>query len=116
MTEGAKKIFGAEALKPEQVLDQPNNKAVVVGGAVESIIFFPIKTGKNKGKEMAKIVLTNEGNKCEIVVFPKTIESSDKGTGKIRKIKEFTPLIVKGKVNHWNGNVSVIFDECWILI
>lgn len=116
MTEGSKKIFGSEALKPEQVLDQPNNKAVVVGGAVESIIFFPIKTGKNKGKEMAKIVLTNEGNKCEIVVFPKTIESSDKGTGKIRKIKEFTPLIVKGKVNHWNGNVSVIFDECWILV
>jgi DNA-directed DNA polymerase III PolC len=116
MTEGAKKIFGSEAMKPEQILDQPNNKAVVVGGAVESIIFFPIKSGKNKGKEMAKIVLANEGNKCEIVVFPKTIESSDKGTGKIRKIKEFTPLIVKGKVNHWNGNVSVIFDECWILV
>lgn len=116
MTEGAKKVFGTEALKPEQVLEQPNNKPVVVGGAVESIIFFPIKTGKNKGKEMAKIVLTNEGNKCEIVVFPKTIEASDKGTGKIRKIAEFTPLIVKGKVNHWNGNVSVIFDECWILV
>lgn len=115
MTEGAKKVFGSEAIRPQDVADLPNNKVVVVGGAVESILFFPIKQGKNKGKEMARITLTNEGGKCEIVVFPKTIEMSDKSGGKIRKIKEYTPLVVKGKVNHWNGNVSVIYDEGWIL-
>lgn len=116
MTEGAKKVFGSEALKPEQVMDQPNDKQIVVGGAVESIIFFITKSGKNKGKEMARITLANEGNKCSIVIFPKKLEESDKGTGKLRKIKEFTPLIVKGKVNHWNGDVSVILDECWALV
>lgn len=116
MTEGALKHFGAEAIKPETIAQLPNNKVVVVGGAVESILFFPIKQGKNKGKEMARITMTNEGGKCEIVVFPKTIEMSDKGSGKIRKIKEYTPLIVKGKVNHWNGNVSVVYDEGWVLV
>lgn len=97
-------------------MDQPNDKQIVVGGAVESIIFFVTKSGKNKGKEMARITLANEGNKCSIVIFPKKLEESDKGTGKLRKIKEFTPLIVKGKVNHWNGDVSVILDECWALV
>lgn len=116
MTEGAKKVFGSEALKPEQVMEQPNDKQIVVGGAVESIIFFVTKSGKNKGKEMARITLANEGNKCSIVIFPKKLEESDKGSGKLRKIKEFTPLIVKGKVNHWNGDVSVILDECWALV
>lgn len=116
MTEGAKKAFGHEALRPHEVTTLPNNKVVVVGGAVQSINFFPIKSGANKGKEMAKIVLSNDGGNCDIVVFPKTLEQSDKSGGKIRKIKEYTPLIVKGKVNHWNGSVSIVYDEGWILI
>ena len=116
MTEGAKKAFGQEALKPYEVINMPNNKVVVVGGAVQSINFFPLKSGPNKGKEMAKIVLSNDGGSCEVVVFAKVLELSDKAGGKIRKIKEYTPLIVKGKVNHWNGNVSIVYDEGWILI
>lgn len=116
MTEGAKKAFGHEALRPHEVLNMSNNKVVVVGGAVQSINFFPLKSGPNKGKEMCKIELSNDGGTCTVMVFAKTLELSDKAGGKIRKIKEYTPLIVKGKVNHWNGTVSVVYDEGWILI
>ena len=116
MTVGAKEKLGAEAMKPEEVYNQPNDKVVVVGGAVEEITFFVAKNGKSKGKEMARITLANEDKKCTIMIFAKKLEESDRGSGKLRKIKEFTPLIVKGKVNHWNGNVSVILDECWILV
>lgn len=117
MTDGSKKIFGTVALKPEEALTQPKDKMVVVGGAVESILFFTIKKeGKNKGKEMARITLANEDKKIDVVVFSSAIEQSDKGSGKIRKIKEFTPIIIKGKINHYNGNVSLVYEECWVLV
>lgn len=116
MTQGAKDVFGQEAIKPEDVYSQPKDKQIVVGGAVESITFWVSKSGNSKGKEMAKIVLANEDKKVTIMIFAKKLEESDKGSGKLRKIKEFTPLIVKGKVNHWNGDVTVALDECWVLV
>lgn len=117
ITEGSKKMFGMVALTPEEALTHPKNKIVVIGGVVDSILFFPIKKeGKNKGKEMARLTLVNEDKKIDVFVFASKLEKSDKGSGKIRKIKKFMPIVIKGKVNYYNGNVSLEYEESLILV
>lgn len=118
MTDGARKKFGDEAIRPEEVAGASTDSVVIIGGAIESIEIAPIKnkTSKNFGKEMARIKLSNEGHSIDVVVFPNTLAEDDKGGGVIRTLTEYTPIIIKGKVNRWNGSLSVIYDSGLILI
>lgn len=115
MTTESKNIFGKEARRPHEIIGYPDKTDVVIGGAIESIAFVPIKTGKHIGKERAIIKLTNMGGAVEVVIFPWTLEKDDSAGGSLRKLVELTPIIVKGQVNIWNGNFSVIFKEGLIL-
>src|SRR5690606_24278021 len=112
MQEGAIQKFGKPAMKPKDALTLPNRTPVVVRGAVESIIFFPTRTGTYKGKEMRRMVLTNDAGSIEVTIFPGTLEDDMKSEKPaLRNIEEYTPTIVKGSINEWNGKMSVILNE-----
>jgi DNA polymerase III alpha subunit len=109
--EKAKKRFGQPLLNPGEALARRDGDMVVVAGAIESIKFFPTKSGKNKGKEMAKIVLAHNSTSIEVTVFPATLQKDDEGGKLIRSLKELHPLIVKGRLNSWNNALSVVYDS-----
>ena len=111
MTDLAKNMFGKEAKRPCEILESKDKTDVVIGGAIESIEFKPIRTGKYMGKERAVIRFTNQGGAVEVVIFPWVLEQDDKAGGELRKITELTPMIIKGQVSIWNGTFSVIYKE-----
>lgn len=111
MTVVAKNMFGKEAKKPFEILGEKDKTDVVIGGAIETIEFKPIRTGKYMGKERAIIRFTNQGGAVEVIIFPWVLEQDDKAGGALRKITELTPMIIKGQVSIWNGNFSVIYKE-----
>lgn len=111
MTTVAKNMFGKEAKRPCDILTEKDKTDVVIGGAIETIEFKPIRTGKFMGKERAIIRFTNQGGAVEVIIFPWVLEQDDKAGGALRKITELTPMIIKGQVSIWNGNFSVIYKE-----
>ena len=111
MTVVAKNMFGKEAKRPYEILNEKDKTDVVIGGAIETIEFKPIRTGKYMGKERAIIRFTNQGGAVEVIIFPWVLEQDDKAGGALRKITELTPMIIKGQVSIWNGNFSVIYKE-----
>jgi DNA polymerase III alpha subunit len=115
MTVESRKLFGVDAMKPEEVLEFEDKKEVVIGGAIESIAFVPIKTGKQMGKEMAMIKFTNNGHTISVTIFPGDLERDDKHGGELRKLVPFTPMIIKGSINLWNGRFGVIYKTGVIL-
>jgi hypothetical protein len=115
MTTESKRLFKVEASRPQEILGFKDKTEVVIGGAIESIAFVPIKTGKMMGKERAIIHLSNNGVKVEVIIFPWNLEQDDKAGGELRKLQEGTPMIIKGSVSIWNDKFSVIFKEGVIL-
>lgn len=110
MTRGSIKNFGSEAITPKEALNKRDKDTVVVGGAVESITFFPVKNGKDRGKDMAKIVLINEESKIKVTVFASQVDEIIKG------LQEFTPMIIKGKIQvDQKWGTAIIYEKCWIL-
>lgn len=116
MTRDSKKLFGMEARRPEEVRDMPDGHPIVVGGAVETVKIVSVKSGKSKGKDMMFLTINNEGESVDITVFSDYLERDKKSDGKLRNIKEFTPVIIKGVVNHYNNRISVVFNDGWILV
>jgi DNA-directed DNA polymerase III PolC len=115
MTTESKRLLGSVASRPSEVLHLKDKTQVVIGGAIQSIVFTPIKTGKNMGKEMAILMLSNEGVTIRITIFPRQLEQDDKAGGELRKLQEGTPMIIKGNVNIWNDNFGVIYETGVIL-
>lgn len=105
----SKNNFGLDLKQPEDIFKMSDKQKVVVAGAIESITFVPIKKeGKNKGREMCRILLTHNGHSIECTAFPDTLEKETK----IRTLKELHPLMVCGKVNQWQGKISVTIEKC----
>lgn len=115
MTQGAVANFGQQAVRPEDIQDLPNGSKVVVGGGVGEIKFQVMKKGADKGKEMVRLQLMNEGQSCDITIFARTLAQDDKGGGTIRALTSQMPIIVLGKINEYLGKKSVIYEACWIL-
>lgn len=116
MTDGSKKYFRREAMRIEDAKELPNNTPVIIGGGIESIKFVIQKSGKNKGKEMARIVVSNEDQTVDVTVFAADLERDDKtGNSKIRSLKEQSAVIMKGKVNIFNGRFGIIYEECIVI-
>lgn len=86
------------AVTPKQAKTMDHDSIVWVGGAVESIMFFPIKNGKNRGKDMARIKIINEDATISITVFSNYLERDVEGKNLIRDLQEYTPIIIRGKV------------------
>lgn len=105
-----------ECLKPEEALQKKPGEEVVIAGAIESIQFFATKTGQNKGKEMCRITLSHNNTSIEVTIFPRTLEFDDKNKRLIRSQKELYPFMVYGKLNEWNGKLSVIYEKGLSLI
>lgn len=118
MTDGARQKFGYEAITPGAVNEYPDGSFVVVGGSVESITIAPVKNPKSKifGQEMARIKLSNAGESIEVVLFPRQLQDDDKAGGMIRKLQEYTPIVLKGKVSRFGGSLSLTYEAGWILV
>jgi DNA polymerase-3 subunit alpha len=109
--------FKKEAIRPEEAKAKKNKDVVVVAGSVEKIEFWIPPSGKTKGKEMGRITLSNSGESVEVTIFADTLAADDarldtKDGIKIRDLKEFMPIAIKGEVNNWNGRISVVYDKC----
>lgn len=98
-------------LTPEEALERSDGQLVTVAGAVESISFFPTKSGKNKGREMCKIKLSHNASTIEVTVFPDTLDKDDAHEKTLRKLRELHPFIVKGKLNLFNDQLSIIYQK-----
>lgn len=113
MTDGAMAKFGKQAIRPADVSMYPTDSWVVVGGMIESIEFKRTK----KGDEMAIIKLSNNGTSISIQVFPKQLEQDDASDSKlIRNLEKYSPIMIKGKVNRWEGRLSLVFDTAHLLL
>jgi DNA polymerase III alpha subunit len=108
MIDGAKQVFGRSAVRPEDVEKYPTDTHVIVGGMVSEDVQF--KRNK-KGQEWAIVKLSNNGTTISIQVFAKQLEADDKSDSKlIRNLKKYMPVIFRGKVNRWEGRLSVVFE------
>lgn len=108
MTDGARQTFGKQAIRPAEVNKYPTDSIVVVGGMIEDIEFKRTK----KGAEMAVLKISNDGTTISVMIFERQLDEDDKTTEKfIRNMKKYMPIIVKGKVNRWNGNLSLVWDS-----
>lgn len=113
MIDLAKRNFGQQAVRPEKVREYPTDSTVVVGGSVQEIVFKRTK----KGDEMAVIKLSNAGEMITVQIFPKSLAQDDASDSKIlRSLKEYTPIIIRGRVNRWEGRLSIAYEKAMILL
>ena len=113
MTDGARVKFGKQAIRPGEVQKYPTDSTVVVGGMIEDIEFKRTK----KGGEMAVLKLSNDGHTLDVMIFGRQIEEDDASESKmIRNLKKYMPIIIKGKVNRWNGRLSLVWGDAHILL
>lgn len=103
--------FGAPAYPPYEIFKHPSGKNIVVGGAVESIRIFTIKRGMNKGKDMAEMHLINQGDRIKVYIFSDDLAWDSSGKNLIRDLKEYTPIIIKGKITEFNGVRSLTYEK-----
>lgn len=111
MNHKAKVNFGSVAMRPEQALELRNYAEVVLGGGIQEINIVAVKTGANKGKNMMRITVGSDKGSIEVVVFPNALEEDSNNGGKLLKLEPYTPIVISGKINYFNGKVSVILDE-----
>lgn len=98
MTKTAFQKYGMEAMSPKQAAAMDNGATVLVGGAIESIKFFPINNGTMRGQEIGKLTIINKDEKISVTVFPDQLKRDNNGKNAIRDLQEYTPVIVKGKI------------------
>lgn len=98
MTKTAFQKYGMEAMTPKQAASMDSGSSVVVGGAIESIKIFPIMNGKSRGQDMARLTLINKDEKIAVTVFADYLVRDSNGRNAIRDLQEYTPVIVKGKL------------------
>ena len=107
--------FKKAPVQPAQALEMEGGEDVLVAGAVESVAFIPTKTGKNANKMMCRIKISNNGHSIEVVAFAPTVEKDDRGGQTLRKLREFEPIVIKGRINVYNDSKSVILESAVVL-
>lgn len=113
MTDGARQKFGKQAIRPGEAQKYPTDSVVVVGGMIEDIEFKRTK----KGGEMVIVKVSNNGYTLDVTIFDRQIKEDDESDSKvIRNLKKYMPIIVKGKVNRYNGRLSLIWSDAHLLL
>lgn len=117
MTEGAKKMFGQEAITPGEAKLRRVKSIVVVGGAIKDKRYFPIKKEGSRlfGKDIAKITLVNGDEQISVTVFPDQLERDMSGNNPIRDAEINTPIIIQAEVTSYNGEIGLTYKKGWTL-
>ena len=116
LNECKKKFYGKTPIKPHEALDLPNNTEVIIAGGIESIAFVPIKSGKLQGQERALIKFANQGPSVDVTIWPRDLIKDDQAGGNLRNLQEYTPMIIKGRINEYQGRKSINYGEGVILL
>jgi len=115
MLGGGKKL-GYKYVTTEELQEygeDQNKYKICVVGAYKELRVFKTKSGKNKGKEMAVITLSNNGIDSEITLFPDDYSNSKNFLG---SLMEYEPIVVFGEINCWNGRTSIIQNRMGTLL
>lgn len=97
---------GLNILDPGDITSKTDDTAIRTGGLAARIKVIKIKKeGKNRGREMCFIDLGNESNEISVTVFPDRYEEYK------NQIVEGQVLLIRGRVNRYNGKLSLIADS-----
>lgn len=113
-------LFGEKVnyMALKEVTPDLNEKVVCVIACVSEIEIIRIrKEGRNFGREMVMMKVSEDDKIVNVTVFPDLLEKDDKAGGYLRKITPMTPIIIRGKVNLWGDDrrLSIILDDARIL-
>lgn len=107
MQKKSKEAFSKEALSPRTILKQKVGDIVVIGGIIEDFKVLAVRSGVNKGKEMAKFNLINKGERVSVVIY--SDEFAMQKDRIFKEVSNFTPIVVKGKVSEFNNEKTITF-------
>jgi DNA polymerase-3 subunit alpha len=88
-----------------QLTQKSEGRSVVIGGMVMKIRHLVTKNGRNAGAKMAVFELEDIQGKCEVVVFPRTLDKF----GQLLEVDKI--LFVKGTVDCRRENPNIICEE-----
>lgn len=92
-----------------QLNQKAEGREIIIGGRVAKIRNIVTKNGKNAGAKMAVFELEDLQGKCEVVVFPRTLE-------KFAHLLEVdNVLFVKGTVDCKRENPNILSDELYAM-
>lgn len=102
---------GQQILTPAECSKRRDGDLVIVAGAISAIKIISIKNGKSAGKQMMKITLSHNGAEIDVTVFSNALESDEKNGNVLRRLKEFYPFVVRGRINVYNEAKGVILEQ-----
>jgi DNA polymerase-3 subunit alpha len=88
-----------------QLTQKSEGRSIVIGGMVMKIRHLVTKNGRNAGAKMAVFELEDIQGKCEVVVFPRTLDKF----GDLLEVDKI--LFVKGTVDCRRENPNIICEE-----
>ncbi|HOL32119.1 MAG TPA: DNA polymerase III subunit alpha, partial [Anaerohalosphaeraceae bacterium] len=90
-----------------QLAQKGEGHSVIIGGMIAKIRYTVTKNGKSAGSKMAVFDLEDVQGKCEVVLFPKTLEKY----GALLKVDEI--VFVRGTVDCRRELPNIVCDELY---
>jgi DNA polymerase-3 subunit alpha len=109
LSKQAELISVYSTVNTSQLTQKAEGREVIIGGMVAKIRQIVTKNGKNAGAKMAVFELEDVQGRCEVVVFPKTLEKF----GALLEVDKV--LFVKGTVDCKRENPNLLCDELYSL-
>ncbi len=92
-----------------QLTSKSEGREVIIGGMIAKIRHIVTKNGRNAGAKMAVFELEDVQGKCEVVMFPKTLD-------KFHELVDIDRIVfVKGTVDCRRENPNIICEELYSL-
>jgi DNA polymerase-3 subunit alpha len=105
LSEHATELDAYSNTNTSELVHRKEGAEVVVGGMVSKIRQMVTKKGKTAGSKMAVFELQDLQGRCEVVVFPKTLEQH----GNLLTVDKI--LFVKGTVDTRRETPNIVCDE-----
>lgn len=105
----ANTFYKKDPISIKEALKKNNGEMVVIVGALkEEIKVFNTKNGK----KMAMPFLINEKEEIRMTIWENNLQPNKANGFSLVEQEEGTPLVVFGKINHYNGSVSIAYYDC----
>lgn len=102
-------IDAYSTLHTNQLSTKQEGREVVIGGLITKIRNIVTKNGRNAGAKMAVFELEDLQGKCEVVLFPKTLEKF----GHLMEVDKI--VFVRGKVDCKRETPNLLCEELYAL-
>ena len=96
-------------LNTSQLSDKCEGREVVIGGMITKIRHMVTKNGKNAGAKMAVFEMEDLQGKCEVVMFPKTLDKF----GELMEVDRI--IFVRGTVDCKRENPNLLCEELYAI-